>query len=257
MHHAVAVPERLFVESLPHTLPPAAPLATPDVTLAALNWLSYFDDDYYKPEKYKKHYLNLEAGASYLYGWEVAGTYDGRGFNWFGGFNYGMYIHRKADVSIGLQAYNIGNMSQAFFDVSKTEFGFSSVTTRTTIAVNALYYLAVPVKFTWQINATASFGLGCNLGLLMDSRNTMRTTIKSEQGTRETTTATKGYYNEGMNPTHIQLSGFYKTRVSDRFALHAELMWAPLDIFKYANSKVNTANMVGLRVGVNYTLFDK
>lgn len=247
----------LTAETLAQVVPAFPVIEAPEAIPAAINPLNYFDEDYYITEKYKKHYLNAEAGTAWLYGWNVNGTQDGRGFNWFGGVNYGMYLTKKADISLGLQVYNIGNMNQPFFDVAKTEFGFSSATTRTTIAVNSLYYLAVPVKFTWALDMQNSLGLGCNFGLLMDARNTMETVYSTDVATRKETVRTKGYYEGGMNPTNIQLSAFYKSSFGDRLHVNGEVTWAPLDIFKYSNSKINTANSFGLRLSVQYTLFDK
>lgn len=255
--HTQSSSEVLIAESLAQVVPAFPVTEGPEVLPVTINPLNYFDDDYYTPEKYKKHYLNVEAGTAWLYGWEVNGTRDGRGFNWFGGLNYGMYLSKKADLSLGLQVYNIGHMNQPFFDITKTEFGFSSVTTRTTIAVNSLYYLAIPVKFTWAVDLQNSVGLGCNIGLLMDARNTMETVYSTDVATRKETVRTKGYYDGGMNPTNIQMSAFYKSRFGDRLCLNGEVTWAPLDIFKYSNSMVSTANSLGIRVSVQYTLFDK
>lgn len=248
--------EELHIEQLALFVPqmPVAPIQ--EIRSNGVQLLGYFDDDYYRAEKYRKHYLNVEAGGNYLYGWAVGEGRDGRGLNWFGGANYGMYIGRHSDLSMGLQAYNITNMSQPFFDHSRTDFGFSSVTTRTTIAVHNLFYIAVPVRYTYAVNAQNSIGLSVNAGLLMSSHNVMTSSYSSDVKTENTVTKTKGYY-EGMNPTNLQLGAFYRGRLGDRLYVNGELTWAPLNIFKYTESKINTANNYGLRVSLQYTLFDK
>lgn len=249
--------DQLMVESVALFIPELPVSSDPEITPAQINVLNYFDDDdYYTKEKYKKHYLNAEAGGAYLYGWAATNTRDGQGINWYGGLNYGIYLTKKSDISIGLQGYNIGNIHKAFFDESQTRYGFSSVTTRTTITTNSLYYLAVPIKFTFAVSTQHSFGFGFNAGMLLHSQNTMQTFYKSEVKTETNSVNTKGYY-EGMNPTNIMVTAFYRTRFGERLYLNGELTWSPVNIYKYADSKVNTANTIGIRVGLQFNLFDK
>lgn len=249
--------EQLEIGSLTVLIPKSEPAAEPEIALAAINVLDYFDEDYYTPENYKKHYLDVEAGGAYLLGWKANSETDGRGFNWYAGVNYGFYVTKKASLSVGVQGYNISNIGKPFFNHTKTEYGFTSSSTQTMITAKSLYYVALPLKMAYSINPQSQIGVGCNVGLLVSSRNVMDTYFyQSDVRTDKTSVNTKGFY-DGMNTTNIQWSVFYKTKLTNRLHVNAEALYAPSDIYRYTHSSISTANNFGFRLGLQYTLLER
>lgn len=249
--------EPLLVEPMTVMFPLQEFVATPEIISTPINTLDYFDEDYYTQEKHKTHYIDAEAGAAYLLGWQSKNGKDGQGINWFGGVNFGFYVSKKISLSAGIQAYNIAHIDNPFFNNKNTEYGFNSKTTQTLITTNSLYYLAFPLRFSYAINPQNQFGVGCNIGLLMSSKNTEETYFyQSDVRTDKSSVKTTGYY-EGMNTTHVMLSVFYKTKLGKRLHLNGEATFAPFNIYKYANSQINTANTLGFRLSLQYTLFEK
>ncbi len=213
-----------------------------------------YDDDYYHQKKFKTHFMNVEAGAAYLAGWDVKGGKDGKGFNWFAGINYGVYLSKKISIGAGLQAYNIGHISKPFYTNVKTEYGFGSASTFTVITTTSLLYAAVPVKLGYQLNAQNQLGLGVNMAMLVNARNQVET-----YGTSDNVAAVKtknsGVYH-GVNTNNIMLSAFYKTQAGKRLCLNAEVICGVSDIFSNL-AATNNERALGLRLGLQYTLFDK
>ena len=247
----------LAIETLAQIFPKQHLFAAPEIIPTTLNTLNYFDEDYYTPEKRKTHYLDVEAGAAYLLGWQAKNGKDGQGINWFGGVNYGFYVSKKISLSAGIQAYNMGHIENPFFNNKNTEYGFNAKSTQTLITTNSLYYLSFPLRVAYAINAQNQIGAGCNISLLVSSRNTEEMYFyQSDVRTDKTSIKTTGYY-EGMNTTQVMASMFYKTKLGKRLYLNGEATFAPFNIYKYANSQVNTANTFGFRLSLQYTLFEK
>lgn len=224
------------------------------------SYLNRYDDDYYKNRKTPKvHYMNVEAGADYLLGWDARQGKDGKGFNGFAGINYGVYLSDKLSLSLGVQAYNIGNIKQPFYLVSSKEYGFGSRTIYTRVTSNQLYYVALPLRINYTLNSTNTIGLGLNAGYLVSADNTISNYYvldneeKSIGGPAE---HNKGIY-EGTKRTNIMLSAHYKTKVSQRISLNLELNYGLTDIFKNMGDIKNMETPVGIRLGLGYTLFDK
>ena len=218
--------------------------------------INMYDEDYYKKKRFKTHFLNAEAGAAYLAGWDVKGGKDGKGLNWFAGFNYGLYVSKKIALGAGLQMYNISNIEKPFYSVSTTAYGFGSTGTRTVITTSSIYYAALPVKVYYLLNAHSQFGAGVNIGMPVEARSTVETyglsdhvVVNSQKETR------RGVY-EGISATNVLVSAFYRTQVASRIHLNGELIYGVSDIF--ANlQQANREQALGLRLSLSYTLFDK
>ena len=235
--------------------------ATADEKDVALNSISVnrnFDQDYYKAKKNKFHFMNLEAGTTYLSGWQTPRGNDGKGFNWFVGINYGIYLSRKLAISAGVQSYNVTNIAQPFYSGTSTEYGFSSVSSHTIITSRALYYAAVPIRVSYSLNAFNQFGLGFNFGLLMNANNTIQTYRSSpETGISSINNGKKTGIYPGIAPTVMLLSAFYKTNINNRLALNGELIYGLTDLFDNTKNNTNIENTMGLRLSLQFKLFDK
>lgn len=218
--------------------------------------LMRYDDDYFKGRRPKTHYLNAEAGSTYLFGWDTKAGKDGQGFDWFAGLNYGLYLNKKFNASIGLQAYNIKNINQAFYKSAKTEYGFGSSNSNTVVTSNNLYYAAIPIKLAYAINSSNQIGLGMNVGYLFNSKNTVSTTVLTDGPSTTSVVKTTGVY-QGTNTSNILLSVFYKKQLAKRFNVNAEFIYGATDIFKNTGNIKNIEKPMGLRLSLQYTLFDK
>jgi hypothetical protein len=228
-----------------------------NIVLNKLNMFKHYDEDYYKNKNRKTHFLNVEAGACYLLGWDTKFGKDAKGFNWYGGLNYGLYLSKNTSISAGAQVYNISHIEQPFFTGSKTDYSFSSVTTNTTVTSNTLYYAAVPIKISYALNQQNKIGLGFNMGFLISSKNKIETYTLLDNGkVNNVITNNTGAY-KGVNTNNMLLNAFYTTQFTNRIGLNAEFIYGVSDIFNNTNTIKNIEKSLGLRLSLQYTLFDK
>ena len=240
-----------IITSLPKTI------NEKEIRLKNLYLPKYLDEDYYKVKNTKKHYLNIEAGTTYLNGWDVLNGKDGRGFNGFAGINYGIYLNNDFSINSGVQFYNISNIQMPFYGFTKTEYGFGATSSNTVITSNVLYFIAVPVKFSFLLDRHNQIGLGANIGFLTKAKNNIETFLISEYGKTNVVNEKKITAYSDMASTNILLSAFYQTKLNKRLALNAEVLYGLTDLFKNNGKFTNKENALGLRLSLQYTLFDK
>ncbi|WP_317896903.1 hypothetical protein [Aurantibacillus circumpalustris] len=231
-----------------------------DLVSTPFTFLKRYDDDYYEKNiKRKIHYFNLEAGAAYLLGWKAKEGSDGQGFNWFAGVNYGRYLTNKTSISFGIQAYSITNIKQPFYQIAQKEYGFGSVSIYTKITTSQLYYIAVPLKFNYHINATNEVGLGLNAAYLISAKSNKSKyyVLDGEEKSIGSDNGNSNSIYEGTNTINLMLTAQYKATLSKRLGLSLELNYGITDIFKNMGDIKTSETPVGIRLGLNYTLFDK
>jgi hypothetical protein len=221
------------------------------------DFIRIYDEDYYKNKRRKFHFLDAEAGVNYMFGWDTPAGKDGKGVNGYAGLNYGFHIHKKLSASVGAQIYNLSHITQPFYSGSDLTYGFGANGTHTTIASNSLYYFAIPLKVNFAIDKRNTIGAGVNAAFLFNAQNTVesynvydgvKTNVVSDKNT--------GYY-QGTNTKNIMLTAFYSRAVMPRLKLNAEVMFGLSDVFIHTSVSKYKQNPVGLRMGVQYTLFDK
>src|SRR5204863_8287672 len=122
-----------------------------EAVLSPLQFLQRYEDEYYT-KKARTHFMNIEAGATYGLGWDFDSGKDARGFNWFGGINYGYYICNKTSIGIGLQFYNMSNFNQQLLNGTKKDYSFGYSNTFTVITTSELYYAALPVRLAYHVS---------------------------------------------------------------------------------------------------------
>lgn len=224
------------------------------------SFLPRYDDDYYNNgKKPKKHYFNIEGGANYLLGWAAAKGKDGQGLNWYGGFNYGLYLCRKTSISVGLQAYNISHINQPFYRVSGKEYGFGSTPVYTTVTSNQLYYIALPLKLNYAVNSANTIGFGVNGAYLLSAENTVYNYYfldNAETSAGPGKVRTKGVY-EGTSMANFMLTAHYSTRFGKRIGVNFEVNYGLTDLFKNTSDIKTAEKPLAVRVGLTYTIFDK
>ncbi len=214
-------------------------------------------DDYYKGRNRTSHFLNAEAGASYLFGWETANGKDAKGFNAFGGINYGIRIARKTQISIGAQFYNVGNIKQSFYTKTNLDYDFGVSGSYTNITQNSLYYFSVPVRVSYPIAKKSRIGLGINTGFLFNGKGTVESySIRDNVKSNDVITKTTGHY-DGVNKTNIMLSAFYNQAITKRMSVNGEFIYGLSDVYKNTTKSGTIEKNMGLRLSLQYTLFTK
>jgi len=220
-----------------------------------LTFLPRYEPDYYS-KKAKTHFLNVEFGATYLLGWNTATGKDGQGLNMFGGLNYGYYLG-KFSIGVGAQLYNITNIHKAFYEVERTEYGFGSTKSYTTVTTNDMYYVGVPIRVSYHLNRSNHIGLCFNAGYLVKMNNTVEGYAVVEGVKKENAGISNKALYDGVSSWNYMGSVFYNARLNDRFALHGEFVYSFADLFSNNNAVSNQENPMGLRVGLQYYIFDK
>lgn len=216
------------------------------------------DDDYFKKKNRHIHFMNVEGGAAFMFGWQTAKGRDAMGLNGFAGLNYGLYINDKTTISVGTQFYHISHINDPFYSRTSYKYDFGANGTTTNITSNSLAYVSIPVKISYAISKQSKVGVGFNAGMLFNGKNTIET-FTEQDGAKinDTRVSMPGYY-EGMNQKNMMLSVFYSQKLSKRVNLNGEFVYGLSDTYSNTVTKTNTKeNQKGLRLSIQYTLFDK
>jgi hypothetical protein len=223
----------------------------------AYDFIRVYNDDYYKFKRPKTHYLSVEGGMAYLLGWDAPKGKDAKGFNLYGGLNYGIYLGKKSSLSSGLQFYNISNIEQPFFSGSHVSYDFGANGTYTVISGRSLFYAAVPLTFHYSVTGKDRLSGGLNTGILCAGLNTEENFVMQD-GLKVNSQVRRnfGIY-EGMNPFNVMLTAAYSRTVSKRVKMNAEFVYGLSDIFKSKRFNTTRENIPGIRLGVHYMLSDR
>ncbi|MCW3075698.1 MAG: hypothetical protein JWO32_307 [Bacteroidetes bacterium] len=228
-----------------------------EIKTTAYDFIRIYDEDYYKSKRRKTFYLDAEAGLAYMAGWTAPHGKDADGFNGYAGLNFGFHIKNKISASVGAQVYNISHIRQPFYTGSNLNYDFGSNGTYTTVVTNSLLYFAIPLKINYALNKRNIIGAGINAGFLFNGNNTVETyNISDAVKSNILKTRTTGYY-EGTNTINIMLSAFYSRAVTRRIKLNAELQYGISDTYKNTETNRLQEKNMGIRLGLQYTLFDK
>lgn len=207
--------------------------------------------------KSKNKFFNFGVGINYNNGWHENAGNDGKGLNYFAQFNYGFYVSSKLSMGAGIDFYNIQNINQAFYTTEKTEYAFSSLNTFTSVTSNKLTYVGIPLKFYFDLNPNNIFSFGVLPSFLIGAKNTVEV-YRQIDGQKMLLQKTQNnlLYN-GIAQKNIQINLGYKVKVSPRLWIHSELMYGLSDLFENNKSDNNSQNTIGLRLGLQYHIFDK
>ncbi|MEI6019559.1 MAG: hypothetical protein WCR21_00380, partial [Bacteroidota bacterium] len=210
-----------------------------------------------EPGKVKTRFLNFGLGANYTNGWSTNQGQDGQGFNYFAHLNYGFYVSRKLSLGAGLDFYNVQNIKQAFYTFQKTEYSFTSSNTFTSVISNNLKYIGIPLKLYFDLNVSNILSIGLLPSFLIGSQNTIQAYQQLDgQKTNVSETKNQLLY-EGIAQKNIQLSIGYKTKLSGRIWFQSDIMFGLSDLFQNNSSNSVKQRPLGLRLGLQYHIFDK
>ena len=151
----------------------------------------------------------------------------------------------------------MGNIKQPFYSASQTVYEFGSTGSYTNITTNALYYVSIPLKFSYSISKNDKIGVGLNTGFLVGGKNTIETynLLDGVKYNPETTT-NKGYY-ENTNTKNIMLNAFYSRKLNKRISLNGEFIYGLSDVYLNTKTNITKQNIMGVKLGLTFTLFDK
>lgn len=211
--------------------------------------------------------LSIEAGASYLFGWNNTVKNDATGINPLAGINFSYMFGKtkKIGISSGVQYNSVNNIKSSTFTCRKTQYDFGAVNETTEIITKKLHYIYVPLKLIFGPNVKNTFGAGCNFGYLLNSvSNTETYTQTAFTRTAPEVTKSKGYY-EGYSKADIQLSLSYKRTIYKNLSVSVEFLYGIKDIKNNAffnaeennSSKKLTENNKGFKLIMSYDLFKK
>ena len=216
--------------------------------------LPRYNEDYYTPHN-RSRFVGLEFGATYLMGWNSSNGKDGAGLNWFAGLNAGTGMCKKTSVNVGLQLYNITNISNPFYNASEKLYSFGYTSSFTSVTTDNLYYLALPLKFNYHLSRSGFVGLGLNTGYLVKAHSRVDT-YKDADGVKSNPVMQgndKIY--DGTRSINLMGSVSYNTKLNSRTTLSLEFIYGFTDLFENSENIKNLERPMGLRVGMNYHLF--
>jgi len=214
-----------------------------------------------KPKPRPK-FLFAEAGATYLFGWNVNGSQEANGFNAVAGINYQHYITPKVSLTAGLQYNSIGNLCNSTYTASSTEYNFGVQRDVTAIKYIRVHYISVPVKLGVNLGDKNIIGIGANAGFLLnsDSQTEKYRTNNAEpmnDSNRLSTKKETGYVT-GFNSIDMQASVFYRRRIYKGLSANAEFIYGFTDIKKNDHFKNNSnERAMGVKVTLCLDLFKK
>lgn len=230
-----------------------------EVVETLVNIINY-DEAYYKYKR-KTHFMNVEAGISYNFGWSSAtsssSSSDGKGINYFGGINYGFYLNNKFSIGLGAQIYNLAHIEDPFYSASHKEYDFGSTTIYTVVTCSQLYYAAIPLKINYAINRSNSFGLGFNAAFLFNAEVNTESYYYQDNAKVQIDNGDEKSIYDGIEEYNYMLTANYSHRFGRRISLNTEVTYGLTDLFTNMTEQSGIQKSSGIRLSLTYTLFDK
>lgn len=209
-----------------------------------------------------KNILFMEAGTTYLLGWNGGGKTEAGGFNLLAGVNFQHYFTGNIAAQIGVQYSTIGNLSNTSHTIGTVNYDLGMEQDVTSIKYQKLHYLVAPIKLTYNIGDKNTIGIGCNVGYLLNSdskKEKYKTYSSDPNATKNDLTSTKeSGYVQGFNPIDIQVGVSYRRRIYKGLSANAEFFYGLTDTKdnKFFKSNYFDRN-VGFKVSLCYDLFKK
>ncbi len=179
-------------------------------------------------KKYSHTLLSIDAGAGYSFGWMKEGGTQGNGISPVLGISATHYFSTKVSALMGIQYNSLTNMN-TLYSSSNTQYDFGATNNVNSVTLKTLYYLAVPLKFQYNLNANNIIGIGCDFVYLLNTSSSVVSYQQNYFGVSGNTASTKTGYMDGVNPFDAQLTLAYRRKVN-RFTLGVEGYYGLLDI---------------------------
>ncbi len=205
--------------------------------------------------KEKPLILSIEAGVSYLYGWKNPGKTDADGYNPFIGINYFQAILDKLSVSLGIQYTSVSHLSYSSHTTKVSSLGLGEDSKVTVFTPTKLHYLIAPLRFHYRFSPQNVAGLGCNMAYLLTVETDVETYNQNIRGTDGNSLYKDKGYTQGFRPFDIQLTGFYRRRLTSNLSFNAEIFYGLTDVKEnsFFHSNVFERNS-GLKISLVYNI---
>lgn len=206
-------------------------------------------------EKEKPLLFSVEAGVSYLYGWKNPGKTDASGYNPFVGLNYFQALMDKVSVSVGIQYTSVSRLSYSSHTTKVSQLGLGEESKITVFTPSKLHYLLLPVRFHYRFSPQHVAGLGCNLAYLLTVETDIETYDQTIKGTGGHTVYKDKGYTEGFRQFDVQMTAFYRRRLTSNLSCHAEIFYGLSDVKNndFFKSNVFERNS-GLKISLVYNI---
>lgn len=209
-----------------------------------------------------KNILFMEAGATYLLGWNGGGKNEAGGFNLLAGVNFQHYFTNTISAQIGVQYSTISNLTNTTHTISTVKYDFGMEQDVTAIKYQKLHYLVAPIKVVFNAGDKNFIGVGCNVGYLLNSdskKEKYKTNSSDPNATKNGLTSTKeSGYVQGFNPLDIQVSASYRRKLYKGLSANAEFIYGLTDTKNNDFFKSNNFDRtVGFKLTLCYDLFKK
>ncbi len=208
-----------------------------------------------------KNILFLEAGTTYLLGWNGGGKNEAGGFNVLAGVNFQHFFTGAIGAQIGIQYNTISNLTNSTHTISTVKYDFGMEQDVTEIKYQKLHYLVAPVRLTY-VHKDNTFSIGANVAYLLnsDSKKEKYKTYSSDPNANKkdlTSTKETGYV-KGFNPYDVQLALGYKRKIYKGLSAGADVFYGLTDTKDNSFFKSNAFDRnVGVKVSLCYDLFKK
>jgi hypothetical protein len=209
-----------------------------------------------------KNILFMEAGTTYLLGWNGGGKNEAGGFNLLAGINLQHYFTGSIAAQIGVQYSTISNLTNTTHTISTVNYDLGMEQDVTSIHYQKLHYVVAPVKVTYNIGDKNIVGIGCNIGYLLNSdskKENYKTYSSDPNAAKNNLTSTKeSGYVQGFNPLDIQVGVSYRRKIYKGLSANAEFFYGLTDTKDNNFFKSNYFDRnVGFKVSLCYDLFKK
>lgn len=204
------------------------------------------------------HFISIEAGTNYLFGWNNPGKKDASGFNPVIGLNYSNVITKKTTLSFGIQYTMVRNLSYSNYVVTSTRYNFGEESDVMIFTPTTMHYLVAPVRLSYSLDQKNVFGLACNVGYLFNLNSNVELYSQNAGQKGNSTVLKTSGYTQGFKTFDTQLAVFYRRNLAKDLWLHAEFMYGLTDIKDntFFKSNVKEKN-TGLKLTLIYNLFKK
>ncbi len=203
------------------------------------------------------HFISFEAGANYLFGWNNPGKKDANGINPIVGLNYSN-VNKPITFSFGIHYTMVRNLSYSSHTVTTTRYNFGEESDVMVFTPTTMHYLVAPIRIGYSIDPKNTFGLGYNVGYLLNLNSNVELYAQSAGRKSNSTVLKTSGYTQGFKTLDQQISVFYRRNLSKDLYLNTEFMFGLTDIKdnKFFNSASFERNM-GLKITLMYNLFKK
>lgn len=203
------------------------------------------------------NYFYAEAGTYLNIGWNVDGKHEGLGFNPYFGLSYVFQLSDKTSVTLGGYYYTINRLKSSK-TIKSTEVVFGEVSDVTEITPTRLNYIAIPIRFQYNLSDKEILTAGASFAYLLDVQSRVRTYHEAYNIEENVSTHWTGGYREGIRTFNNQISVGYRRKLYQNLWANAEFLFGLSDIRDNSFFGINKKELAhGFKLSLTYNLIKK